>query len=358
MATCTSFSDLKESSLFIEQALNEIKAHVDVDNLPMLEEDLSDSEKKYDVPDDERGLNTSAIEQLQYTVPVVIPSREEFAGSFNFECLLSAQTRGKSCVYSSMLNKIFIDMEQRLPLRFKWDPPFEGFWLRVMLVFSEDRHRRDPVLRCHNHLATSSLSNQNVSTNVLYHVVRCEHPNSFYEEHNGHLSVSIPLGAPEPGCVYVPLDFQFYCKNSCSSGMNRRATELVFTLETDNREVIGRRFLPVRVCSCPKRDKEKEEIERQEIQLSGCKKRKITRVKPPQMMPPPPPPPPGKKHLILPMNNEMDYTIQLRIPGLHNMRNVIKSVYDTLAGEAIRNGEYQRFHPYLEELQKKLNSIQ
>lgn len=64
----------------------------------MLEEDLSDSEKKYDVPDDERGLNTSAIEQLQYTVPVVIPSREEFAGSFNFECLLSAQTRGKSCV--------------------------------------------------------------------------------------------------------------------------------------------------------------------------------------------------------------------------------------------------------------------
>lgn len=46
--------------------------------------------------------------------------------------------------------------------------------------------------------------------------------------------------------------------------MNRRAVDVIFTLEDACGRVLGRRKLSVRVCSCPKRDKEKEEKEFQE----------------------------------------------------------------------------------------------
>lgn len=59
----------------------------------------------------------------------------------------------------------------------------------------------------------------------------------------------------------VRVNYQFMCKNSCPSGMNRRAVDVIFTLEDGCGQVLGRRKLSVRVCSCPKRDKEKEEKE-------------------------------------------------------------------------------------------------
>jgi len=109
--------------------------------------------------------------------------------------------------------------------------------------------------------------------------------------------------------------------------------------------------LPVRVCSCPKRDTEREEKEYQEIQCPETKRRRMLRVK--KLPPLPPPPPPVDEHLSAPICNENDYTIQLRIPGMTNVRNIMKQAYDTLAGEAIRIGNYQYYHPYLEEIQKK-----
>ena len=54
---------------------------------------------------------------------------------------------------------------------------------------------------------------------------------------------------------------------SCSGGLNRRETALIFTLEDNAGKVIGRRLLHLRICTCPKRDFESEQKNR-EKQLS------------------------------------------------------------------------------------------
>lgn len=68
----------------------------------------------------------------------------------------------------------------------------------------------------------------------MKHVLRCSNPNSVYmgnAELKEHLSVVTPLGEPQAGTETVRVNYQFMCKNSCPSGMNRRAVDVIFTLE-------------------------------------------------------------------------------------------------------------------------------
>lgn len=264
-------------------------------------------------------------------------------------------------------------MEQRQPLRFHWSPPVDNLYLRATLVYAEDRYRGDPVLRCHNHIGTDSPANRNMPMMILKQVVRCIHPRSCYEDINGHSSVTIPLGTPQPGCTYVSLDFMFYCKNSCSTGMNRRATQLVFTLETETREIVGRRNIEVRVCSCPKRDMEKEE----ETLASRGKKRKMKKISTThsinninintsntnainglQSLPSfgslIPQPPPGKKLAIA---RDQYISLNLRLPSKEIAKAVLESAYNILAGRAALTGDHAFFYPYMKEIQNINNSF-
>ncbi|KAL2717969.1 cellular tumor antigen p53 isoform X3 [Vespula squamosa] len=241
--------------------------------------------------------------------------------------------------YSQNLQKVFINMEQTLPLRFKWDPPLDGLYLRTSMVFSLDQYRNDPVQRCHNHMAQSNRSNQDIDPRIIKHVVRCTDPLSMYEENNEHLSIVTPLRTPQVGSQYVQMYFKFFCKNSCTSGMNRRPTELVFTLEDHMYKVIGRRRLLVRVCSCPKRDKEKEEAEAMNT-LPNTKKRKLSA-------------PPNKK-VMLPSCDTHVYNVQLNVVGKENYLAVMKYAYDIMAGQASRTGQFEFFKPYMDNILHKM----
>ncbi|XP_011296775.1 cellular tumor antigen p53 [Fopius arisanus] len=361
----TVLSSSQESALYDEGVFKEIQKHVDIDNLPNLEEDEL-VERKYDLTRQGSIVNNfqmSTMGNIPYHLSTQmnmnIPIKEEFPGEFNFDLLLNSQGAGKNCVFSQELRKVFINMEQTLPLKFKWDPPVDGLWLRTTMVFSMDQYRTDPVVRCHNHMATNSVSNQNIAEHVLRHVVRCTHLDSIYEEISGHMSVSVPLGTPQPGCRYVPLGFQFFCKNSCSSGMNRRPTELVFTLENHQRQVLGRRILPVRVCSCPKRDKDKEEQESGDsIAPMPGKKRKFPlgsqQVVHAHC-------PPGKKPMLSQVSasnyDGREYNLSIRIPGRENAQAILNYAFDRLAGDAVKSGAYQQLAPYMEVLLKKINQL-
>lgn len=138
---------------------------------------------------------------------------------------------------------------------------------------------------------------------VMKHVLRCSNQGSVYfgdTESKEHLSVVTPLGLPQAGMDTVRVNYQFMCKNSCPSGMNRRAVDVIFTLEDRwcvffftnhvfllkniffSGNVLGRRKLAVRVCSCPKRDKEKEEKEFRDSNTTPpayTRKRKISHLK-------------------------------------------------------------------------------
>lgn len=71
------------------------------------------------------------------------------------------------------------------------------------------------------------------SGEVLYHVLWIDHAQAVYEydEISERRSVLVPLGHPQVGSDWVTVALKFMCKNSCISGMNRRATEVIFTLE-------------------------------------------------------------------------------------------------------------------------------
>lgn len=224
-------------------------------------------------------------------------------------------------------------------MRFKWEncQGQESLWLRSTMVFSHDQYRNEPVIRCHNHMASENRTNINIDQRQLQHVVRCANPTSQYQERGGHLSVLTPLGVPEAGCDYVPLNFQFLCKNSCNSGMNRRPTELIFTLEDQHSNVLGRRKIAVRVCSCPKRDQLKEEAEA-DIPPKSAKKRKLTISKKPSF---------GNDNLV--------HKLTIDVPGRDNRTQILKFAYNLLAGEVARNGELQEaYKPYMDDYLRKM----
>jgi hypothetical protein len=52
---------------------------------------------------------------------------------------------------------------------------------------------------------------------------------------------------------------KFMCLGSDVGGINRKPVKLIFTLELGIGNVIGRRTIDLRICSCPKRDKQQEE---------------------------------------------------------------------------------------------------
>lgn len=229
-------------------------------------------------------------------------------------------------------------MEKVLPLRLTWEPTTDlyGLFLRTELVFLLDEHKSDPVRRCYNHAAITNPVNQNMEPNKIKHVVHCvNHASSIYEDKNEHLSILTPLCAPEPGSQYVPICFKFFCKNSCPSGMNRRATELIFTLEDENNRVLARQTKAIRICSCPKRDKQKDEAE---LQDSMAIKRKV----------------------VLTSNKKISscdkhvYKVELNVVGKENCLAVYKYAYDVMAGQAARTGQHDVLKSCMDDILTKL----
>ena len=83
-----------------------------------------------------------------------------------------------------------------------------------------------------------------------------------YEEDaaSRRLSVVVPFSKPQAGTNYCSHLFKFMCLGSDVGGINRKPVKLVFTLEQGPGEVVlGRDVYDVRICSCPKRDKQQEE---------------------------------------------------------------------------------------------------
>ena len=73
-----------------------------------------------------------------------------------------------------------------------------------------------------------------------------------------HLVVLEPLSSVAGPTLLSQVTLKFTDLGSCPGGINRRDTAVVFNLEVDG-VCVGRRVLPVRVCTCPKRDRVHDE---------------------------------------------------------------------------------------------------
>lgn len=74
------------------------------------------------------------------------------------------------------------------------------------------------------------------------HILKCCHPNTQYvgeesaQVFGQRLSVLVPLDRPvvnDDGHASESLMLEFMCQNSCTTGINRKSTAVVFTLEND-----------------------------------------------------------------------------------------------------------------------------
>ncbi|XP_051162743.1 tumor protein p73 [Leptopilina boulardi] len=350
-------SDSQESALFDNAIMDHIKndfgpdgIEVDQFTSEIFDDNVyPDSDKKYLSLYSSQSVHHQQQQQAYNSmyVQTMVAPRDEFPGRLDFQLMLNQQASTKHWIYSQSLAKVFINMDEVLPLRFKWEPAINGLFLRTQMVYVLEQYRSEPVLRCHNHMAMTRKDHFEVDNLTNRHVVRCVDRNSTYEEtQSGHLSIRTPLGTPEVGTAYVPVHFKFLCKNSCTSGMNRRATEMIFTLEDEHQNVLGRRRLQVRICSCPKRDKEKEEDESNGVTVQKVKKRKMSKLDPTQTN--------GlKKHSSFSDDTSV-CRLNLEILGKEEAMAVKKYAYDVMAGKALRTGKLDLFSPYLNKLQKPL----
>ncbi|XP_018576453.1 cellular tumor antigen p53 [Anoplophora glabripennis] len=269
----------------------------------------------------------------EHSIPPIISnilSNEEYPGPFEFEVDICPNGSKNPWVYSPPLNKIFMDMNSPFPVDFKIkNRPQNSLFIRVTPVYSLPQHSQDFVYRCINHEHPMETSNRNVKENVRQHIIRCSNSSAIYlgdKEKSQRLSVAIPLSLPQSGTESVREMFQFVCKNSCPTpGMNRRPIEAIFTLEDVSGHVLGRQTLRVRICSCPKRDKEKEEKEHSDnTRLPRGKKRKVEKSE--------------KKPVASSDVDNKEYKLTLNIVGKHNAQQVLKYSHDLMAGEYIRHG--------------------
>lgn len=190
--------------------------------------------------------------------------------AFNFNVDLNGESSGKSSwMFSSRLNKVFVKMGQPCTFNVSYQsgggvsvPP--QLQVRAMLVCSALEDLYTPIYRCENHRG-NDRSNPNLSPSVIAHVMRCFNPSVRYVggeqgvAFKDRLAVVVPLeSSAQEQVVASNVSLEFVCQNSCRI-INRRPTAIIFTLEDGHGQILGKKSLHLKVCSCPKRDKQKEE---------------------------------------------------------------------------------------------------
>lgn len=184
---------------------------------------------------------------------------------FNFNVDLNGENSGKSSwMYSSRLKKVFVKMGQPCTFNLSYQSlDYQELYVRAMLVCSTADDMHQPVYRCDNH-RISDNSNPDLPEDVKAHVMRCFNPTARYigsktgVAFKDRLAVLLPLGSTNQDQASLNISLEFVCQNSCRI-INRRATAIIFTLEDAHKRILGKKSLHLKVCSCPKRDKQKEE---------------------------------------------------------------------------------------------------
>ncbi|EEB09872.1 Cellular tumor antigen p53, putative [Pediculus humanus corporis] len=202
-----------------------------------------------------------------------LPAREDYPGPFAFSVLLDGVESTKNkWTYSTMLNKLYIVWDKIIPIQFKWIPSEPNFVVRALPVYTDAQDMKLAVKRCLIHLNASDPTNEGFEH--VKHVIRSDNPGVYYEENqeSERCSVVVPLGELQPGTGTVTVTYKFMCKTTCVTGMMRRPITVLFTLERPNGEVVGRQKLNVKICSCPKRDMQKDESSANEKQEEGRKR--------------------------------------------------------------------------------------
>ncbi|CAG9861486.1 unnamed protein product [Phyllotreta striolata] len=257
----------------------------------------------------------------------------EFQGPYDFQVIVCTGSKNP-WEYSAQLNKIYTDRKSPVPIDFivKNNSPDTQLFVRVTPMFNSPQYAQDCVYRCPNHEFNGPSDEL---PKEKCHIVKCLNKNTEYygdKAKGDRLSFVIPLARTDR----VRERFEFYCLNSCPApGINRKPVEIVFTLEDIHGNTLGRKNLNVRICSCPRRDREKDE----NIPAAKSRKRGMIVAKKP-----------SKKASVVLSRNLQELTVPVLGPQMRN--NVLKYVHDLYAGEILRCGDdIEKQQPYLQGLE-------
>lgn len=204
-------------------------------------------------------------------VPSPIPGPlglTDWPGSLHFTLVIPQDVKPRNPQYSSKLHKLYIAQNKSvtLMLSMSFDPMPSTLSLRAHMVFTSPDHSQEVVKVCYQH---SHNGSGQLRDPLAPHILRLTAGEPSvdvkylsYTDTGKHAVLVSPLPRPAPGSQDIPITIRFTDLGSCPGGINRRETAVVFQLEMEGQGVIGRRVLPVRVCTCPKRDREHDEKER------------------------------------------------------------------------------------------------
>jgi len=301
-----------------------------------------------------------------------LPMMHAHDTAWGFDMEISSDTASKtSWMFSTKLNKVFVKMNNHFHVTPKYkmiDPDCELF-VRAMIVYSSNNDLAEPVRKCPNH------KDQTRDDGNKDHILRCSVGATEYvgnkagKTFGDRLAVVIPLNAIASN---EPLKLEFTCQNSCSGGMNRKSTTLVFTLEDRYRTILGRNTLNFKVCSCPKRDKDKEEAAQGSKPLP--KKRKAESTLPSTSKKVALPPVvkqeseaslqmevevPIANAIIVQMKQEQQpsCSLLLNLPNEEIKKKVLEQVFMVLSAEMTSTGD-SKLHSYLTDVQKQIGKFQ
>ncbi|XP_046964145.1 cellular tumor antigen p53 [Vanessa cardui] len=276
--------------------------------------------------------------------PTGPPDRTVFNGIYNFVVEIDgSNTQKQKYLYSHRLNRIYVNMECNFSVNFKWDTN-EPMYVRATTVFSEPAQAQKRVERCIQHSHDSYNTLHRLEPHVVKNVLRSARAAGgtgvYYcgdvASADSWYSVLVAFPAPASHA------FQFVCKNSCSSGINRRPIDLIFTLEDCAGGVFGRHVVGARVCSCPRRDMLADERQ------AGAKRRAAP-------APAPAPPPPAKRLLRERADEDAVVTLpEMKIYGLRTASAGIKVMLEMMEHlKAIKSSVQQP----VDELNKTINDL-
>ncbi|CAM1309141.1 TP73 (predicted) [Pycnogonum litorale] len=221
-------------------------------------------------PDVSHPSNTNSVnwppaqEEVTPRSGILIPPNNPWYGMYRFKLFVDERNDNSSYVYSDFLKKLFTDEETHCPVSFctVGQVPSDCI-IKATLRYSLPQDSGMVVSRCIRHSDVSHPSNNGVSSDVIPHVLQCQSPCAHYvvDPKTEEMSVIAPYTNPPAGTNFNTYLYKFACLSSCAGGINRRSTQIVFSLIWCDQE-IGRQILEVKICKCPKRDSGKEENSR------------------------------------------------------------------------------------------------
>lgn len=294
-----------------------------------------------------------------------LPDLERVDSGLFFDVTMKGDSN--SWVFEPSLGKIFIKMNSAMTINVTYPLRQEDLFLRAMILFDNPSEMHLPVKRCANHVATAMCSSD--SAERAMHVLKSLHPHANYQgTENGtifkdRLSVVVPLKngtRDDVGNYSLAISYAFACQNSCTSGINRKSTSIVFTLEDINYRILGKKVVQFKVCSCPKRDAERET-------KHDNNKRKAAGAEPF---------PKGKRPKYAP-KNEMEMKQEIKtepddsdspaeeewvkamicMPDNESLRHVLKCAFNEIAGKMAAGKTSPAYTQGLRAIRKALNNL-